>query len=160
VESISADGDQIWQATLVDCEDSSFSFTIFANSIYDLAGNTGPALDVSLAVVVPVPAPSQAPTTLSTPEAVTAPVKTLVVPRQQSLSPGEVLESAPIEDAEIAQSPTQRTQAAQSVITASSSAEPANSNLGWTVGLAIAGVLLLAAGLSLRRRGISDLLVG
>jgi hypothetical protein len=160
VESISADGDQIWQATLVDCEDSSFSFTIVANSIYDLAGNTGPALDVSFAVLVPVSAPSQAPNTSSTPETVTAQVKPLVVPRQQSLSPGEVLETAPIEDEEIAQSPPQRTQAAQSVITASSAAEPANSNLGWTVGLAIAGVLLLAAGLSLRRRGISDLLVG
>jgi hypothetical protein len=157
VESISADGDQIWQATLVDCEDSSFSFTIVANSIYDLAGNTGPGLDVSFAVVVPV---SQAPTTSSTPETVTAQVKPLVVPRQQSLSPGEVLETAPIEDAEIALSPPQRRQAAQSVITASSTAEPANSTLGWTVGLAIAGVLLLAAGLSLRRRGISDLLVG
>jgi hypothetical protein len=35
-----------------------------------------------------------------------------------------------------------------------------NSSLGWSVGLAIAGVLLLAAGLSLRRKGISDLLVG
>ena len=160
VDSISADGDQIWEATLVDCEDSSFSFTIVANSIYDLAGNTGPALDVSFAVVVPVSAPSQAPTTSSRLETVTAPVKPLVVPRQQSLSPGEVLETTPIEDAEIALSPPQRRQAAQSVITASSTAEPANSTLGWTVGLAIAGVLLLAAGLSLRRRGISDLLVG
>jgi hypothetical protein len=179
VGSITAGSDQLWQASLVGCEDSSFSFTILANSVSDLAGNTGPAQDTSFEVVVPVPvaAPSPEPTISSAPETVTAAEPTgpaaapvtssapttpnvLEVPPQESSPPEAVLETAPTEDAEIAQSPPQRRQAAQSVISASSDAEPVNSNVGWTVGLAIAGVLLLVAGLSLRRRGISDLLVG
>ena len=64
------------------------------------------------------------------------------------------------QDSEVTQAPTQRRQAAQSVIAASTTADPVNPSLGLRVGLAIAGVLLLAAGLSLRRKGISDLLVG
>ena len=64
-----------------------------------------------------------------------------------------------MEDLEVIQSPPQRRQAAQSVIATSNVSDPVNSSLGWTVGLAIAGVLLLVAGLSLRRRGVSDLLV-
>jgi hypothetical protein len=179
VDSVSTESHQIWQASLVGCEDSSFSFTILANSFTDLAGNTGPAQDTSFAVVVPVPVttPSPEQTVSSAPETVTAaeptgsavvpvitsaptPPDVLEIPPQESSLPEAVLETVATEDAEIAQSPPQRRQAAQSVITASSAVEPVNSTLGWTVGLAIAGVLLLAAGLSLRRRGISDLLVG
>jgi hypothetical protein len=179
VDSVSTESNQIWQASLVDCEGSSFSFTILANSVTDLAGNTGPAQDTSFEVVVPVPvaAPSPEPTISSAPETVaateptgsavvpvitsaTTPPSVLEIPPQESSLPEAVLETVATEDAEIAQSPPQRRQAAQSVITASSAVEPVNSTLGWTVGLAIAGVLLLAAGLSLRRRGISDLLVG
>ena len=170
VDSVGTYSNQIWQATLVGCEESSFAFTILANSIWDIAGNTGPAEDVSFSVVLPVPesTPSPEPTASSEPELVTVPVTSraptpspaLEAPSLESLAPEAVLVTAPTEDSEIAQSPTQRRQAAQSVISASSDAEPANSTLGWTVGLAIAGVLLFVAGLSLRRRGISDLLVG
>ena len=176
MDSITADSDLVWQAILVRCEGSSFSFKILANSVTDLAGNTGPAEEASFEVVVPVPAsaPSPEPTASLAPELVTAPTvaaitavssaspsapTALELPPQESVSPEAVLEPTPAQDAEVAQFPAQRRQAAQSVITASSAPESVNSTLGWTVGLAIAGVLLLVAGLSLRRRGVSDLLV-
>ena len=220
LDSITASSDQMWLATLVGCENESFSFTILANSISDLAGNTGPAEDISFAVMVSLPevapspepvsvpepevvpspepvsvpepevAPTPEPTSVPEPEAVPTPEPTasavpetqeaaepaasaiapvtsnpltpsseLDPPSQESLDPEVVLEVSPIEDSVVTESPAQRRQAAQSVIKASETPEIASSNLGWTVGLAVAGVLLLVAGLSLRRRGISDLLV-
>jgi hypothetical protein len=220
VDSVTTSGDQMWLATLVGCEDSSFSFTIVANSISDLAGNTGPAEDISFAVVVTLPevtptpeptaspevtptpeptaspevtptpeptpkptaspevelAPTQEPTYVPATEPIMAPESEVATPAQvvaneptqldpevglaeEVLAPEAELETLPTEDSEVTQAPTQRRQAAQSVITASTASDPANSSLGWAVGLAIAGALLLAAGLSLRRRGISDLLV-
>ena len=156
VDSVSASSDQLWIATLSGCEGSSFSFTIVANSVVDLAGNTGPADGTSFAVTVPVPAGSAVAPVISS---VTIPPSVLGVPARER-SPLVTLETLPSQDSEVTRAPTQRRQAAQSVITASTAADPVNSSLGWTVGLAIAGVLLLAAGLSLRRRGISDLLVG
>jgi hypothetical protein len=211
VNPVAARSDQLWFATLIGCEGSSFSFTIVANSVVDLAGNTGPSEGISFAVEVPLPEvePTPEPTTspevevpptpepTNSPEVEVAPTpeptpepelssaadpikapepeaaaKAPVVaiePTSQNpevglaeevLAPEALLEALPTQDSELAQAPTQRRQAAQSVITASTTAEPVNSSLGWTVGLAIAGVLLLAAGLSLRHRGISDLLVG
>ncbi|MTA83834.1 MAG: hypothetical protein F2552_02935, partial [Actinobacteria bacterium] len=53
VDSVTASSDQLWLATLSGCEGSSFSFTIVANSVVDLAGNTGPNADTSFAVTVP-----------------------------------------------------------------------------------------------------------
>jgi hypothetical protein len=191
VDSITAASDQVWQATLVGCEGSSFSFTILANSVSDLAGNTGPAEDTSFEVVVPAPSvsPTPEPTVAPEPEAapapeptalpetdpsptpepigsvvspttssVTTPSSVLAVTPQESLVEESVTDVYPVEDSEVTQSPTQRRQAAQSVITASATPETASQSLGWTVGLTIAGALLLAAGLFLRRRGISDLL--
>jgi hypothetical protein len=156
VDSVTASSDQLWIATLSGCEDSSFSFSILANSVRDLAGNTGPADAISFAVTVPEPVGSAvAPVISSVPK----PPSVLGVPARDRL-PEVTLETVPTQDSEVTKAPTQRRQAAQSVITASTNADPVNSSLGWTVGLAIAGVLLLAAGLSLRRRGISDLLVG
>ena len=156
VDSVTASSDQLWIATLSGCEGSSFSFTIVANSVVDLAENTGPEADTSFAVTVPEPAGSAvAPVISSGPKLPSV----LVEPAREQLS--EVtLETLPAQDSEVTQSPTQRRQAAQSVITASTTADPVNFSLGWSVGLTIAGVLLLAAGLSLRRKGISDLLVG
>ena len=90
---------------------------------------------------------------------VTKPPSVLEVPARERV-PEVTREALPTQDSEVTQAPTQRRQAAQSVITALTTADPVNSSLGWSVGLAIAGVLLLAAGLSLKRRGISDLLVG
>jgi hypothetical protein len=156
VDSVAASSDQLWIATLSGCEGSSFSFTIVANSVLDLAGNTGPEADTSFAVTVPEPAGSAVAPVISS---VTKPPSGARAPALERL-PEVTLETLPTQDSEVTQSPTQRRQAAQSVITASTTSEPVNSSLGWTVGLAIAGVLLLAAGLSLRRRGISDLLVG
>jgi hypothetical protein len=165
VDSVTASGYQMWLATLIGCDDSSFAFTIVANSISDLAGNTGPAEDISFAVVVALPEVAPIPEPTASPEIEVAPTPE---PTRQNpdvglaeevLAPEAALESLPTEDSEVTQAPTQRRQAAQSVITASTASDPANSSLGWAVGLAIAGVLLLAAGLSLRRRGISDLLV-
>ncbi len=156
VDSVTASSDQLWLATLSGCEGSSFSFTIVANSVVDLAGNTGPNADTSFAVTVPEPAGSAAAPVISSGPKLP---RILVEPAREQLS--EVtLETLPAQDSEVTQAPTQRRQAAQSVITASTTADPVNSSLGWSVGLAIAGVLLLAAGLSLRRKGISDLLVG
>lgn len=156
VDSVTASSDQLWLATLSGCEGSSFSFTIVANSVVDLAGNTGPNADTSFAVTVPEPAGSAAAPVISSGPKLP---RILVEPAREQFS--EVtLETLPAQDSEVTQAPTQRRQAAQSVITASTTADPVNSSLGWSVGLAIAGVLLLAAGLSLRRKGISDLLVG
>jgi hypothetical protein len=156
VDSVTASSDQLWLATLSGCEGSSFSFTIVANSVVDLAGNTGPNADTSFAVTVPEPAGSAAAPVISSGPKLP---RILVEPAREQLS--EVtLETLPAQDSEVTQAPTQRRQAAQSVIAASTTADPVNSSLGWSVGLAIAGVLLLAAGLSLRRKGISDLLVG
>ena len=156
VDSVAASSDQLWIATLSGCEGSSFSFTIVANSVLDLAGNTGPEADTSFAVTVPEPAGSAVTPVISS---VAKPPNVLGVPARER-SPLVTLETLPSQDSEVTKAPTQRRQAAQSVITASTAADPVNSSLGWTVGLAIAGVLLLAAGLSLKRRGISDLLVG
>jgi hypothetical protein len=156
VESVAASSDQEWIATLNGCETSSFTFTILANSVVDLAGNTGPEADTSFAVTVPEPAGSDVGPVISS---VTKPPSGARVPALERL-PEVTLETLPTQDSEVTQSPTQRRQAAQSVITASTTSEPVNSSLGWTVGLAIAGVLLLAAGLTLRRKGISDLVVG
>jgi hypothetical protein len=156
VDSVAASSDQVWLATLIGCEGSSFTFTILANSVVDLAGNTGPAADTYFAVVVPEPVVAAlAPVISSSPN----PPSVLGVPAREGL-PEVKLDTLPSEDSEVTQPPTQRRQAAQSVITASTTSEPVNSSLGWTVGLAIAGVLLLAAGLTLRRKGISDLVVG
>ena len=156
VDSVTASRDQLWLATLSGCEGSSFSFTIVANSVVDLAGNTGPNADTSFAVTVPEPAGSAAAPVISSGPKLP---RILLEPAREQLS--EVtLETLPAQDSEVTQAPTQRRQAAQSVITASTAADPVNSSLGWSVGLTIAGVLLLAAGLSLKRRGISDLLVG
>jgi hypothetical protein len=179
VDSIVASSDQIWLATLAGCEDSSYSFTIVANTVTDLAGNTGPATDFSFAVVVPVPEVTQVPQPVesstpvpvmtSDPEASTpAPVLPSesmpptppTVVAEADLAPEVVIETLPTEDSEVIRPLTQRRQAAQSVIAASSVSDPVNSSMGWSVGLAIAGVLLLVAGLSLRRRGVSNLLVG
>ena len=156
VDSVTASSDQLWLATLSGCEGSSFSFTIVANSVVDLAGNTGPNADTSFAVTVPEPAGSAVAPVFSS---VTKPPSVLEVPARERV-PEVTREALPTQDSEVTQAPTQRRQAAQSVITASTAADPVNSSLGWSVGLAIAGVLLLAAGLSLRRKGISDLLVG
>jgi hypothetical protein len=156
VDSVAASSDQVWLATLIGCEGSSFTFTILASSVADLAGNTGPEADTSFTVTVPEPAVSAlAPAISSSPK----PPSVLGVPARERL-PEVTLDTLPSEDSEVTQPPTQRRQAAQSVITASATADPVNSSLGWTVGLAIAGVLLLAAGLTLRRKGISDLVVG
>ena len=156
VDSVTASRDQLWLATLSGCEGSSFSFTIVANSVVDLAGNTGPNADTSLAVTVPEPAGSAAAPVISSGPKLP---RILGAPARERL-PEVTLETLPTQDSEVTQAPTQRRQAAQSVITASTTADPVNSSLGWSVGLTIAGVLLLAAGLSLKRRGISDLLVG
>ena len=184
VESIVASTDNIWLANLVSCEDVSFSFTILAGAISDLAGNTGPAENTLFEASVPRPEVATTPEKESpaaqdteespTPEAskapeVLAPAPSVstdlgsppspVVTKEQVVNSLPELETVPTEDSELTQAPTQRRQAAQSVIATSVTQDSASSTLGWTVGLAIAGVLLLVAGLSLRRRGVSDLLV-
>jgi hypothetical protein len=80
-------------------------------------------------------------------------------PADKALVPEALVEVLPTEDSEVAESPTQRQQAAQSLITASATPEAASSSLGWIVGLTIAGALLLVAGFLIRRRAVSDLLV-
>jgi len=155
VDSFTASSDQVWLATLVGCEGSSFSFTILASSILDLAGNTGPAEDTSFSVSVLVPEVASIPVESIEP---TSPNPNLG-PADEALVPEALVEVLPTEDSEVAESPTQRQQAAQSLITASATPEAASSSLGWIVGLTIAGALLLVAGFLIRRRAVSDLLV-
>jgi hypothetical protein len=161
VESLGQSSDQIWLATLVGCEGVSFSFTILANSVSDLAGNTGPLEDIVFEVKVPnveevvAPTPKSSSTTLGTSSGTTTSASSPAA----RFSPDTASPNPTFEDSEVALAPTQRRQAAQSVIKASAASDSVNAGLGWTVGLAIAGVLLLVAGLSLRRKGVSDLLV-
>ena len=155
LSSLAASSDQVWLATLLGCEGSSFSFTILANSISDLAGNNGPAEDTTFAVSVSVPAVASMPVESIQP---TLPNPQLGL-ADEALVPEELVEVIPTEDSEVAQSQTQRQQAAQSVITASATPEAASSSLGWIVGLTITGALLLVAGFLIRRRAVSDLLV-
>jgi len=155
LSSLAASSDQVWLATLLGCEGSSFSFTIFANSISDLAGNNGPAEDTTFAVSVSVPTVASMPVESIQP---TLPNPQLGL-ADEALVPEELVEVIPTEDSEVAQSQTQRQQAAQSVITASATPEAASSSLGWIVGLTITGALLLVAGFLIRRRAVSDLLV-
>ena len=170
LESLAATSDQIWLAKLDGCDSTSFSLTILAHSISDLAGNTGPAEDTSFAVVVAVPeaAPVSEPTATLNPEASDfdpgvsgdpSPRNPALGIVEQALNSEAVPESIPTQDSEVSQTPNQRWQAAQSVITASATPEATNSSLSWIVGLTIAGVLLLVSSFSLRRRGLSDLLV-
>lgn len=157
IESITLDLGNTWLATLAGCEDSNFSFTIYPHSFYDLAGNTGPAQQVTYEVFIP-----QTEATLDQVEesAANAPIESdgPTSPENQAVRP----EVSPdlIEDSEVFVPSRERSQASQAVIKASSGAESVDSNLGWAVGLAIAGVLLLVGGFSMRRRRISDLLVG
>jgi hypothetical protein len=155
LSALAASSDQVWLATLLGCEGSSFSFTIFANSISDLAGNNGPAEDTTFAVSVSVPAVASMPVESIQP---TLPNPQLGL-AEEALAPEELVEVIPTEDSEVAQSQTQRQQAALPVITASATPEAASSSLGWIVGLTITGALLLAAGFLIRRRAVSDLLV-
>jgi hypothetical protein len=164
VESLAATSDQNWLATLAGCDGSSFSFKILANSVLDLAGNTGPLEDIAFEVSIPAVAevgasnPNVSSTISGTPSAQSSPIGSASSP-QASVSPDRAVPGSTIEDSEVTLVPGQRRQAAQSVIKASASSESENSALGWTVGMAIAGVLLLVAGLSIRRKGVSDLLV-
>jgi hypothetical protein len=178
LDSFAAGSDQVWLARLVGCEGSSFSLTILASSISDLAGNTGPAEDTSFSVSVSLPEvasiPVLEPGQDSDPKVpALSPVESIeLTPSNTELTntqlgfteevvvPEAVLEFSPTEDSEVTQSPTQRQQAAQSVITASATPDAVSSSLGWTVGLTIAGALLLVAGFLIRRRAVSDLLVG
>lgn len=164
VQSIAASTDQIWLATLFGCEAASFTFTILANSVLDLAGNTGPLQDIAFEVEIPIveqlsgTGPGISSTTLGTPNNPRSSSSTTSSPAA-SLSPEATSPNPNVEDSEAALAPSQRRQAAQSVIRASISSDNSNSGLAWSVGLAIAGVLLLVAGLSLRRKGVSDLMM-
>ena len=178
IESISAASNEIWLANLTGCEDSSFLFSILANSVSDFAGNTGPSEQVSFEVIIPAPeapviqevesstVPQTGATSQPEPSAI-APIETagptpppaIALEPEVISTPAEVATSSVIEDVELIQAPGERRQAAQAVIEATTSPQSVSSTLAWTVGLAIAGVLLLAAGFSLRRRGLSDLLV-
>jgi hypothetical protein len=165
VDSVSAESSEVWIAALVGCEDASFTFTILENSVSDLAGNQGPTQPVTFEVIVPKlekPAVQEAQTTGQPQSAVTPKPEESAIPPIEigGPTPPPVIAPEPIiEDSEILEVVSERKQAAQAVIRASATSESVNSSLGWAVGLAIAGALLLAAGFSLRRRGVSDLLV-
>ena len=163
VESLVATSDQTWLATLDGCESASYSFKILANSISDFAGNTGPIEDITFTVSLPAveevaaPAPGASSTSTAAPSGPSSQISSVSAP-QAGVSPDLASPSSTGEDSEVILAPSPRRQAAQSVIRASTSSDAVNSGLGWMVGLAIAGVLLLVAGLSLRRKGVSDLL--
>lgn len=165
VDTVSAESSEVWIAALVGCEDASFTFTILENSVSDLAGNQGPTQPVTFEVIVPKlekPAVQEAQTTGQPQSSVTPKPEESAIPPIEigGPTPPPVIAPEPIiGDSEILEVVSERKQAAQAVIRASATSESVNSSLGWAVGLAIAGALLLAAGFSLRRRGVSDMLV-
>jgi hypothetical protein len=157
---IATDDFQTFTATLLDCDGAGYSVAIAANSFFDAAGNFGPTDLASLSYVIP------ASETSSTPEPALAPRRASAV--TGSSSPQELLQPALLEesvtqsnavDSELFQQPERRDQAAQSLTVISESGQDNASLLGWAIGLGLTGVMILAAGLYIRRRGLPEMLV-
>jgi hypothetical protein len=147
-------------ATLLDCDGAGYSVAIAANSIFDAAGNTGPTDLASFSFVLPISETSSAS------EPALAPRRAAAV--TGSSSPQELLQPVQLEqsetvpravDSELFQQPERRDQAAQSLTVVSESGQDNASLLGWAIGLGLTGVLILAAGLYIRRRGLPSMLV-
>ena len=151
---------QTFTAALLGCDGAGYSVAIAANSLFDPAGNVGPTDLASLSIVIP------ASETSSTSVTSLAPRRALALTGssapQELLEPGQLEESVTTPravDSELFQEPQQRDQAAQSLTVVSESSQDNASLLGWGIGLVLTGVLILAAGLYIRRRGLPAMLV-
>jgi hypothetical protein len=82
-------------------------------------------------------------------------------PVDANLSPTVDIESSqlPMVDKEIQGSAIPRQQAAQTILVPTESSSGGEAMAGWAIGLGLAGVLILATGLIIRRKGLPELLI-
>jgi type IV secretory pathway VirJ component len=155
---IATDDFQTFSATLLGCEGIGYSVSIAANSISDAAGNPGPTALASVSYVAPASQTSSAPgavaTTRRTPTGA-ASTQDLQTPKERDEADGQSRAA----DSELFTKPEQRDQAAQSLTVVSDSSQDNASLLGWAIGFGLTGILILAAGIYIRRKGLPEMLV-
>jgi hypothetical protein len=156
--TIATEDFQTFSAPLLGCEGIGYSVSIAANAISDAAGNFGPTALASISYVAPVSQTSSAPgavvTTRRTP---TGAASTQEL--QDSRQLDEADDQSRAADSELFTKPEQRDQAAQSLTVVSDSSQDNASLLGWAIGFGLTGILILAAGIYIRRKGLPEMLV-
>jgi hypothetical protein len=149
---------QTFSAPLLGCEGIGYSVSISANSISDAAGNTGPTALATISYVAPASQTNSAPgavvTTRRTP---TGAASTQELQDSRKLDEADGQSRAA--DSELFTKPEQRDQAAQSLTLVSDSSQDNASLLGWAIGFGLTGILILAAGIYIRRKGLPEMLV-
>ena len=149
---------QTFSAPLLGCEGIGYSVSIAANSISDAAGNAGPTALASVSYAAPASQTSSAPgavvTTRRTPTGA-ASTQDLQTPKERDEADGQSRAA----DSELFTKPEQRDQAAQSLTVVSDSSQDNASLLGWAIGFGLTGILILAAGIYIRRKGLPEMLV-
>ena len=156
--TIATEDFQTFSAPLLGCEGIGYSVSIAANAISDAAGNAGPTALASVSYVAPATETSSAPgavvTTRRTPTGAAS---------TQELQDSSQLDEADGQpraaDSELVTKPEQRDQAAQSLTVVSDSSQDTASLLGWAIGFGLTGILILAAGIYIRRKGLPEMLV-
>jgi hypothetical protein len=151
---------QTFTAALLGCDGAGYSVAIAANSLFDAAGNSGPTNLASISFVVPPTAtiPKNKPSVVNK----RIPAKEATTSTQELQDSRQLDETAgerKVEDSELFRETEQRDQAAQSLTVVSESSQDNTSILGWALGLGLTGVMILAAGLYIRRRGLPEMLV-
>ena len=156
--TIATEDFQTFSAPLLGCEGIGYSVSLAANSISDAAGNAGPTALASVSYVAPASQTSSAPgavvTTRRTP---TGAASTQEL--QDSRQLDEADDQSRAADSELFTKPEQRDQAAQSLTVVSDSSQDNASLLGWAIGFGLTGILILAAGIYIRRKGLPEMLV-
>jgi hypothetical protein len=156
--TIATEDFQTFSAPLLGCEGIGYSVSIAANAISDAAGNFGPTALASISYVAPVSQTSSAPgavvTTRRTP---TGAASTQEL--QDSRQLDEADDQSRAADSELFTNPDKRDQAAQSLTVVSDSSQDNASLLGWAIGFGLTGILILAAGIYIRRKGLPEMLV-
>jgi hypothetical protein len=156
--TIATEDFQTFSAPLLGCEGIGYSVSIAANSISDAAGNAGPTALASVSYAAPASQTSSAPgavvTTRRTPTGA-ASTQDLQTPKERDEADGQSRAA----DSELFTKPEQRDQAAQSLTVVSDSSQDNASLLGWAIGFGLTGILILAAGIYIRRKGLPEMLV-
>jgi hypothetical protein len=156
---LTTDDFQTFSATLLGCEGIGYSVSIAANSIFDAAGNAGPTALASVSYAAPATETSSAPGAVITRR---TPAVAGVASSQDLLDSAQLDQAdgkSKAADSELFTKPEQRDQAAQSLTVVSDSSQDNASLLGWAVGFGLTGVLILAAGIYIRRKGLPEMLV-
>jgi hypothetical protein len=156
---LTTDDFQTFSATLLGCEGIGYSVSIAANSIFDAAGNAGPTAIASVSYAAPATETSSAPGAVITRR---TPAVAGVASSQDLLDSAQLDQAdgkSKAADSELFTKPEQRDQAAQSLTVVSDSSQDNASLLGWAIGFGLTGVLIMAAGIYIRRKGLPEMLV-